>query len=71
VTLFTSDTKNHAKVALIYLILSIFLALFGAVYEHFSFGVYSYFMLYALLHDSGLVSKYSLIRRNAVDPTQD
>lgn len=46
-TLFTSDTKNHAKVALIYLILSIFLALFGAVYEHFSFGVYSYFMLYA------------------------
>lgn len=32
---------------MVYLIISIFLVLFGAVYEHFSFGVYSYFMLYA------------------------
>ena len=46
-TLFTSDTKNYAKIGLIYLLCCIFLALFGAVYEHFSFGVYSYFMLYA------------------------
>ena len=43
----TSDTKNYGKIALIYLCFSIFLALFGAVYEHYSFGVYSYFMLYA------------------------
>ena len=46
-TLFTSDTKKYVKIGLIYLLCSIFLALFGAVYEHFSFGVYSYFMLYA------------------------
>lgn len=30
-----------------YLFATVFCALFGAVYEHFSFGVYSYFMLYA------------------------
>lgn len=29
------------------MIISIFLAAAGAVYEHFSFGVYSYFMIYA------------------------
>ena len=46
-TLCTSDTKKYVKIAVIYLVCSIFLGLFGAVYEHFSFGVYSYFMLYA------------------------
>ena len=46
-TLSTSDTKKYNKIALVYLICSIFLALFGGIYEHFSFGVYSYFMLYA------------------------
>ena len=46
-TLCTSATKKYGKTALIYLVCSIFLAVFGAVYEHFSFGVYSYFMLYA------------------------
>lgn len=46
-TLSTSDTKKYGKAAFVYLIISIFLAVFGAVYEHFSFGVYSYFMLYA------------------------
>lgn len=46
-TLSTSDTKKYNKIALVYLIFAIFLALFGAVYEHYSFGVYSYFMLYA------------------------
>lgn len=45
--MYTSDTKIYGKIAFVYLIVSIFLALFGAVYEHFSFGVYSYFMLYA------------------------
>lgn len=45
--MYTLDTKKYSKIALIYLCISIFLALFGAVYEHYSFGVYSYFMLYA------------------------
>ena len=35
------------KTALIYLLAAIFCALFGAVYEVFSHGVYSYAMLYA------------------------
>lgn len=46
-TLYTSDTKKITKVAFIYLLLSIFCALFGAVYEYFSYGVYSYYMIYA------------------------
>lgn len=33
--------------ALIYLIISIALGIAGAVYEHFSFGVYSNYMIYA------------------------
>ena len=41
-TLFSS-----VKVAKIYMFFSLFLVLFGAVYEYFSFGVYSYFMIYA------------------------
>lgn len=48
--MYTSDTKKHGKIALIYLIISIFCAVFGAVYEHFSFGVYSYHMLYAFAY---------------------
>lgn len=52
-TLFTSDIdarKKSAKTALIYLLISIFTALFGAVYEKFSHGVYSYSMLYAFAY---------------------
>lgn len=46
--MFTSDTKqNAAKTAFNYLLISIFCALFGAVYERFSHEVYSYHMLYA------------------------
>ena len=48
--MFTSEskkTKSEAKTALTYLIISLALAAAGAVYEHFSFGVYSYFMIYA------------------------
>jgi len=49
--LYTSDHKTAAaeylKRARTYLILTIACCLIGAVYEHFSFGVYSYFMLYA------------------------
>lgn len=35
------------KTALYYLVISLLCALFGAVYEGFSHGVYSYYMLYA------------------------
>ncbi len=39
--------RRMAQIALNYLILSIFFALFGAVYEYFSHEVFSYYMLYA------------------------
>ena len=42
------DTRRQAaKIALIYLIIAIFCAAFGAIYELFSHEVYSFFMLYA------------------------
>ena len=45
----TSDNKGPAilKTAFIYLLCTIFCAFFGAVYEAFSFGVFSYYMIYA------------------------
>ncbi len=47
----TSDVNNLREefftLAFRYLAASIFCALFGAIYEAFSFGVYSYFMIYA------------------------
>ena len=42
-----SADKKLLKTAIIYLFASLFTALFGAVYEIFSHGVYSYFMIYA------------------------
>ena len=36
-----------AKTGFVYLWMTLFCALFGAVYEYFSYGVYSYYMLYA------------------------
>lgn len=36
-----------AKTGFVYLFISMFCILFGAVYESFSHGVYSYYMLYA------------------------
>lgn len=49
-TLFTSDiNKKDGKTAFRYLLVSLFLALFGAVYELFSHEVYSYSMIYAFL----------------------
>ena len=36
-----------AKTALVYLLVALFCALFGAVYEMFSHGVYSFYMIYA------------------------
>ncbi len=39
--------SEAAKTALVYLILSVFCALFGAVYELFSHEIYSFYMIYA------------------------
>ncbi len=41
--------RNMAKTGFLYLFVSMFCILFGAVYECFSHEVYSYFMLYAFL----------------------
>ena len=48
----STSAKGHRmppmqKLILIDLVAALFLALFGAVYELFSHGVYSYFMIYA------------------------
>ena len=47
--MFTSGTNNRKaiKVTLVYLVISCFCALFGAVYELFSHEVYSFYMIYA------------------------
>ena len=41
--------NKNGKTALCYLVISLFCILFGAIYEHFSHEVYSYFMLYAFV----------------------
>ncbi len=41
------DTAYYLKCSLIYLIIAVIIGIAGAVYEHFSFGVYSNFMIYA------------------------
>ncbi len=46
----TDPTRNrisYASTAGKYVLIALGLALFGAIYEHFSFGVYSYYMIYA------------------------
>ncbi len=51
--MYTSDIDNPrrrmAKSGFFYLALTLFCVLFGAVYEYFSYGVYSYYMLYAFV----------------------
>ena len=52
-TLYTSDTDNTKlwlRRALVFTSVSLFLALFGAVNEMFSHGVYSYSMIYAFAY---------------------
>ena len=44
-----ADKSNARRTALIYLFVSIFCAVFGAVYEIFSHGVYSAFMVFAFV----------------------
>ena len=50
-TLYTSvikaNKRNARRTALVYLLASIFCAVFGAIYEIFSHGVYSAFMIFA------------------------
>ena len=41
------STSADLRTARNYLYVTLFTAFFGAVYEYFSFGVYSYFMIYA------------------------
>ena len=45
----TDRRGSTERTVVVYLLVSIFCALFGAVYEHFSHEVYSYFMLYAFV----------------------
>jgi len=51
--LFTSDTekglRQTGKIGFIYLVIALFCVLVGAIYEHFSHGVYSAFMVYAFV----------------------
>jgi len=43
------NNDKNIKTAFAYILVTIFCALFGAVYEYFSHEVYSYFMLYAFI----------------------
>ena len=67
-TLFTSDIesadRNCLKHAAVSIGCALFLAFFGAVYEHFSHGVYNYFMIYAFAPAliSGLLLLFALLR---------
>lgn len=47
--MYASDTRSDTPFLSVrnYVLITLLVAVFGAVYEHFSFGVYSYFMLYA------------------------
>lgn len=41
------NASDSRRTALIYLVIAVLTAIFGAVYEYFSFGVFSAFMLFA------------------------
>ena len=45
--LYTLKSNKLIKAATVYTGISIFFALFGAIYEHYSHEVYSYYMIYA------------------------
>lgn len=51
--MYTSDTdmthKKYAKKSVVYLFISLFCILFGAIYEVYSHEVYSYYMIYAFV----------------------
>ena len=53
--MFTSDiNRSLAKISFFYLLIALFCALFGAVYEVFSHQVFSFYMLYAFAYPLGL-----------------
>ena len=64
--MYISDTNTNArraaKTAFVYLLISLFLVLFGAVYERYSHEVYSFYMLYAFVFPlAGGVLPFSII----------
>ncbi len=66
--MFTSDIDTERKHVLRHAAASLCAALlcagFGAVYEHFSFGVYSYFMIYAFIYPlaAGILLLFAAMR---------
>jgi hypothetical protein len=68
-----SQIKNeHLRHALIFLLISLFLVVFASVYEMFSFGVYSVFMIFAFTVPLCLGTMISLVlfavRAHATSP---
>ena len=59
---FETPERKRLKAARNYLFVSIFCAFFGAVYERFSHGVYSYFMLYAFAFPLALGTLPEILR---------
>ena len=57
-----------AKIGFVYLFVTLFLVLFGAVYEYFSHEVYSYFMLYAFVIPlvGGVLPLFSIAHFNRI-----
>lgn len=47
ISVIDENSRNAVKTAFIYLLVSLFWIIFGAIYEAFSHEVYSYFMIYA------------------------
>ena len=72
--MYTSDIDAERRQILHHaaaeLIAALFLAGFGAVYEHFSFGVYSNYMIYAFIFPliSGLLLLFAALRKYPPQP---
>ena len=68
-TIFPDKSQDILRIALIYMAVSAALGIFGAVYEIFSHGVFSYYMIYAFAIPAILgmipyMTKYVLDLRN-------
>jgi len=74
VTLFISDIDTQKKYILKtgfnYLLVSLFCLLLGAVYEHFSHEVYSYYMIYAFAFPlaGGTLPMYAIALGKLISP---
>ena len=72
--MYTSDIDAERRQILHHaaaeLIAALILAGFGAVYEHFSFGVYSYYMIYAFIFPliAGLLLLFAALRKYPPQP---